>query len=49
MPAVEAAGGNLGGFEEEPAGYGLPGVEGYAAGDKRIGVIWHTQGSGKSC
>ncbi len=38
----------LGGFAEEPASFGLPGVAGYARGDKRIGVIWHTQGSGKS-
>lgn len=37
-----------GGFHEEPTAYGLPGVDGYSKGDKRIGVIWHTQGSGKS-
>jgi len=37
-----------GGFHEEPATYGLPGVLSYPRGDKRIGVIWHTQGSGKS-
>jgi type I restriction enzyme R subunit len=37
-----------GGFQEEPAAYGLPGTENYLKGDKRIGVIWHTQGSGKS-
>lgn len=36
------------GFHEEPKAFGLPGVENYAKGDKRIGVIWHTQGSGKS-
>ncbi|MDD1530898.1 DEAD/DEAH box helicase [Bradyrhizobium sp. WBOS7] len=36
------------GLDEEPATYGLPGVENYPRGDKRIGVIWHTQGSGKS-
>ncbi|MEQ9328643.1 MAG: type I restriction endonuclease subunit R [Rhodospirillales bacterium] len=35
-------------MSEEPTDYGLPGVAGYARGDKRIGVIWHTQGSGKS-
>jgi type I restriction enzyme, R subunit len=35
-------------FGEEPATYGRPSVEGYSKGDKRIGVIWHTQGSGKS-
>ncbi|WP_422001488.1 type I restriction endonuclease subunit R [Reyranella sp.] len=33
---------------EAPSAYGLPGVENYPKGDKRIGVIWHTQGSGKS-
>jgi len=37
-----------GGFAEESSTYGLPGVENYPKGDKRIGVIWHTQGSGKS-
>ncbi|MFG1350128.1 type I restriction endonuclease subunit R [Xanthobacter autotrophicus] len=36
------------GFHEEPAKYGLPDVQDHEAGDKRIGVIWHTQGSGKS-
>ena len=36
------------GFHEEPAKYGLPDAQDHAAGDKRIGVIWHTQGSGKS-
>lgn len=33
---------------EDPAGYGLPSVKSQQAGDKRAGVIWHTQGSGKS-
>jgi type I restriction enzyme, R subunit len=36
------------GFREEPAAFGLPSVANYPRGDKRIGVIWHTQGSGKS-
>ena len=36
------------GAREDPAEFGLPGVAGYGRGDKRIGVIWHTQGSGKS-
>ena len=36
------------GMAEEPASFGLPGVAGYPPGDRRIGVIWHTQGSGKS-
>jgi type I restriction enzyme R subunit len=36
------------GMREDPADSGLPGVSGYKQGDRRIGVIWHTQGSGKS-
>jgi len=36
------------GFGEDPTTFGLPGVGSYQKGDKRIGVIWHTQGSGKS-
>ena len=33
---------------EDPAQYGMPGVEQQPEGDRRAGVIWHTQGSGKS-
>ena len=33
---------------ENPAGYGLPGVAGQPKGDMKAGVVWHTQGSGKS-
>ena len=33
---------------EDPAQRGLPSVASQEKGDKRIGVIWHTQGSGKS-
>jgi type I restriction enzyme R subunit len=36
------------GVAEDPRTFGLPSVKDYARGDKRIGVIWHTQGSGKS-
>ncbi len=36
------------GMREDPAAYGLPLVASQEEGDKRIGVIWHTQGSGKS-
>jgi len=36
------------GIAEDPAEYGLPTVAGQARGDRRAGVIWHTQGSGKS-
>ncbi len=33
---------------EHPAVYGLPSVERQPKGDQRAGVVWHTQGSGKS-
>ncbi|WP_198322655.1 MULTISPECIES: type I restriction endonuclease subunit R [Methylococcus] len=33
---------------EDPARYGLPSVRDQKPGDRRVGVIWHTQGSGKS-
>ncbi|MFY9462632.1 MAG: type I restriction endonuclease subunit R, partial [Candidatus Sungiibacteriota bacterium] len=33
---------------EEPAVYGLPDVSVQTPGDRRAGVMWHTQGSGKS-
>ena len=33
---------------ESPASYGLPDVKTQPEGDKKAGVIWHTQGSGKS-
>jgi type I restriction enzyme, R subunit len=33
---------------ENPANYGLSSVESQAKGDRRAGVVWHTQGSGKS-
>ncbi|HPR34481.1 MAG TPA: type I restriction endonuclease subunit R [Anaerolineaceae bacterium] len=33
---------------DHPAAYGLPTVDEQLAGDRRAGVIWHTQGSGKS-
>lgn len=34
--------------KESPASYGLPGVVNQPKGDKKAGVVWHTQGSGKS-
>ena len=37
-----------GDVEDNPMRYNLPSAAAQAAGDKRIGVIWHTQGSGKS-
>ncbi|MBC3365536.1 type I restriction endonuclease subunit R [Pseudomonas sp. SWRI154] len=33
---------------ESPASYGLPSVTKQPRGDKKAGVVWHTQGSGKS-
>lgn len=33
---------------ESPLRYGLPDAASHPDGDRRIGVIWHTQGSGKS-
>ncbi len=32
----------------DPAHFGLPSVKSQGKGDQRAGVIWHTQGSGKS-
>lgn len=34
--------------QEPPASYGLPGVDKQPVGDRKGGVVWHTQGSGKS-
>lgn len=34
--------------KETPESYGLPGVKNQPKGDKKAGVVWHTQGSGKS-
>jgi type I restriction enzyme R subunit len=33
---------------EAPASYGVPGTESQPIGDRKGGVVWHTQGSGKS-
>ena len=35
-------------IKENPAAYGLPSVKQQPRGDKKAGVVWHTQGSGKS-
>lgn len=35
-------------FMESPESYGLPGVKKQPVGDRKGGVVWHTQGSGKS-
>jgi type I restriction enzyme R subunit len=33
---------------ESPESYGVPGVKNQPIGDRKAGVVWHTQGSGKS-
>lgn len=33
---------------QSPASYGLPSVSSQPKGDRKAGVVWHTQGSGKS-
>src|SRR3546814_20402079 len=33
---------------EDPVSYGLPAVQHQPIGDRKGGVVWHTQGSGKS-
>lgn len=35
-------------FIEPPVNYGLPSVDQQSIGDRKGGVVWHTQGSGKS-
>ena len=42
------ASGSAQNLAEDPADYGLPSVKTQGHGDQRAGVIWHTQGSGKS-
>lgn len=39
---------NISVAKEEPSVYGLPDVKLQPEGDKKAGVLWHTQGSGKS-
>nr|WP_287495143.1 DEAD/DEAH box helicase family protein [Candidatus Brachybacter algidus] len=34
--------------QESPESYGLPDVKNQPTGDRKGGVVWHTQGSGKS-
>jgi len=39
---------NVESVTESPESYGVAGVKGQPVGDRKGGVIWHTQGSGKS-
>lgn len=36
------------GIAQDPVSYGLPDVRTQPKGDRKAGVVWHTQGSGKS-
>jgi len=35
-------------LQEDPANYGLPAASNQPKGDRKAGVVWHTQGAGKS-
>lgn len=35
-------------LQEDPANYGLPAASDQPKGDRKAGVVWHTQGAGKS-
>ncbi len=48
LSTLRASAANDKSVREDPAEYGLPSVAEQPIGDKRAGVIWHTQGSGKS-
>ncbi len=47
-PRSGARGAMLENVAETPESYGLPGVAKQPRGDRKAGVVWHTQGSGKS-
>ena len=49
LPKIQqVAPGNGAGLREDPSHFGFATVDDQPEGDRRIGVIWHTQGSGKS-
>jgi len=45
-PRSKSSGGLM--VMESPASYGVAGVDSQPVGDRKGGVVWHTQGSGKS-
>ncbi len=45
---VSRQAGSLSHVAESPESYGLSGVKSQPRGDRKAGVVWHTQGSGKS-
>ncbi len=48
-PALKGTPPEEGNFlRDDPEEYGLPGVKNQPSGDRKGGVVWHTQGSGKS-
>lgn len=47
-PALRGTPPEEGNVQESPEQYGLPGVKTQSHGDRKGGVVWHTQGSGKS-
>ena len=48
LPTLSGTPPPQGNLRESPESYGLPGVKKQPAGDRKGGVVWHTQGSGKS-
>ena len=48
LPYAHSASATAAAVSEHPSNYSLPSAEAHRPGDKRIGVVWHTQGSGKS-
>ena len=45
---LRAAGATVPGVAESPESYGVASVKDQPPGDRKAGVVWHTQGSGKS-
>ena len=45
---MDASAHNAESVTESPESYGVAGVKGQPVGDRKGGVVWHTQGSGKS-
>ncbi len=48
MPSKAPADSFGSGMREDPSEFDLPSAKNHPAGDRRVDVIWHTQGSGKS-
>jgi len=48
LRAADTVANEFHGVRQTPASYGLPGTMNQPQGDRKAGVVWHTQGSGKS-